>query len=135
MLLQPFISVQKHPPLLFAGLVIISIFLLTVSCSTNKSVESPKSKEAEIVSIDKKLLLGIWGTAPNENASFQVLQDTIYYVDADRRLTYKISGNLFICFDEKGDTNYICSVSKLDKDSLVMENKADNAKSVFIRLH
>ena len=103
--------------------------LLKKNISTHSSNESA----TKLVSINKDLLKGIWGTNPTENASFQILQDSIYYVDANRRLKYEISGNIFICYDENGDTNFVCFVNKLDQDSLVMKNKHTNENTGFIR--
>jgi len=61
----------------------IAFFLVISSLpiSQEKKNQIPKVKE-------KEKLIGIWGKNINENANFQIEEDSIYYVDANQRVKY-----------------------------------------------
>lgn len=122
------------------NLAFFSIYLFSFSCATKNQSDPANLKQTVSKTIEKKestlkksFLIGIWGTSPNENASFKIQIDTIYYPDADRRLKYTLQDSLFVCFDEKGDTNFICKILKLNKDSLVMKDNGTEEVSAFAR--
>lgn len=115
----------------------LNILFISCSNSSNKTQLSDKpsgSAPAPTVSseISKKLLLGVWGTSPSENASFRITADSIHYPDANMTLQYFLNGTSFVCLDGKGDTNYSCKILKLTGDSLVMKDQNTDEISAFI---
>lgn len=73
---------------------------------TPASADKPTqpSREAK----ESTQLLGIWGKSEDENASFQILKDSIYYPEHDAYYHYKITGDsIRIKYDDyEGSFNF-----------------------------
>lgn len=110
---------------------------LVVCSSKQKGMDKRESTDTKFVehinSNYEADLLGIWGTSPDENATFQITKDTLYYPDADRRLYYLYKNGKIICFDENNDTNFICTIVTNSKDSLVLKDDHTGHVSRFVR--
>ncbi len=102
-----------------------------VPASEKVCVEAPAKSQTEI---RKEDLAGIWGVSEVENATFQITGDTIYYPDADRQLAFKLFNDSFICYAEDGDTDFVCTIVKVNKDSLVMQEKSTKETRAYVKI-
>jgi hypothetical protein len=140
---------QKKIKITFLNYCLFMMCMMIISCKTSSpksdNVNTISNNQKEIVietkknytnspKLDTNLLKGVWGKDINENANFQIMQDTIYYPDADMRLKYTLSDSTMTVFDENGDTNYAMIIVKLTEDSLVVVRTiAEDDSSVFLR--
>lgn len=102
-------------------------FLLILFISAFYMCQNTKSKVAK--ANQKEKLLGIWGQSINENASFRIISDSIYYPEHFRSYKYSTSkDSIYIHYDGwvfKG-TFYIRN------DSLII--KAQGNENSYIRI-
>ena len=106
-----------------------------VSTNSNKALaaNSDTVMSSQNNKINQNLLKGVWGRTLGENASFEISKNTIYYVDADRRLKQTIVDSTLIVFEENGDTSFSSKIVKLNEDSLIMVGKESLDTTVFLR--
>ncbi len=107
----------------------VYIFLLLVvtiltNCNnskpqTNKNSDSPKEYTV------KNKLLGIWTYDTNENATFKITEDSIYYIDHNATYKYDLVGDsIKIKFDDFISTGKIYFVG----DTLAIQHETGTDK-------
>lgn len=76
--------------------------------------------------LDKKNVIGIWTSGENENATFEIDKDSIYYVDALQRFKYILNEDSltikFIGYE------YKCKIQKATNDSLIFVQEEKRTK-------
>jgi len=108
--------------------VYLIIFAFLLSCQQNKpqqNVINEQNKRAEITSM---LLDGTWKKNINENASFRIKNDTMYFLEGGG-INYKISNDTMISFFGKNRINDV--ILKLDADSLILLNEFNDTLKYF----
>jgi hypothetical protein len=80
----------------------------------------------------KNYLQGVWAENPNDNALFQIVNDSIYYTEhMDTPVSYKINGDtLIILYDGLTTKNLIL---KLDADNLVFRTEDNSINRLYKR--
>jgi hypothetical protein len=120
-------------------LLVLIVMTFIFSCSKKESFEKPseqKNATADFASEKKTLnAIGTWGINSNENANFEITSDSIYYPDAEQKLSYSITDSVLVVFDSNGDTSFSSYVSKLTSDSLVLINQQSSDTSEFVKLN
>lgn len=102
---------------------------LTISMFISLSIMC-QSKKSKIIKVDvNDNLLGVWGVSINENASFRIQSDSIYYPDNFRSYKYTTKNDsIFIHYDGwiyKG-------IFYISNDSLVL--KTQNKENKYVKI-
>jgi hypothetical protein len=86
---------------------------------TNDKNDSIKKKH-----LNPEKLLGIWQYPGDINATFQIVKDSMYYVDANEWFKYKVIDDTFIIYF---DYNYIdTSIWEIYDSKLILKDKLGN---------
>jgi hypothetical protein len=107
------------------SIFIVLSFLSLISCSNKKqsSINNP------VHSFEEPAIIGIWTDGQTENATFQITDDSIYYVDSNQSFAYRILGDsITIKFDGFDDA---FKIERATKDSLILS--MNNERSIFWR--
>jgi hypothetical protein len=100
-------------------------FLIIISCSNKKQ----SSLNNSVNLVKKPTIIGIWTDGQTENATFQITDDSIYYVDSNQSFAYRILGDsITIKFDGFDDS---FKIERATKDSLILSKNYE--KSIFWR--
>lgn len=71
--------------------------------------------------IDINQLLGIWSYPEDINATFKIVRDSMFYVDANEWYKYKLKGETLIIYY---DYNYIdTNLCEIKNDKLILKGK------------
>ena len=99
------------------------VIILTIT-----SVLMCQSNKAKVINDDKTKLPGVWGPSVNENASFWIKPDSIYYSEHFKNFKYTTrKDSIFILFDGwtyKGTFRF-------RNDSLILKDQ--KKEDVFVR--
>lgn len=100
---------------------------LNDSSSTSKNIYLADSLKKDTnrlnnkINIDINQLLGIWCYPEDLNATFKIVKDSIFYVDANEWYKYKLKGGTLIIYY---DHNYIdTNLCEIKNDKLFLKNK------------
>ena len=108
---------------MYKNILIVLSCLALISCSNRKQ----SSRINPDYSVKKPTIIGIWTDGQTENATFQITDDSIYYVDSNQSFAYRILGDsITIKFDGFDD---VFKIEKATKDSLILSK--NNEKSIF----
>jgi hypothetical protein len=126
--------------------LILHILILTLlsSCHSTKTSDGVVSKE-ESVKVDQQAkkeehhpkvvqseLMGIWAKDKDENALFEINDDTIYYVEhPDSPVHYELNDSVWTIFYDDLTTKNI--ILKLDGDSLVFKTEIGVVNRLYRR--
>lgn len=105
----------------------LMLSLLILFVATFYMCQNTKSKVTK--SDPKEKLIGVWGPSINENASFRVMSDSIYYPESFKSYKYSTNNDsIFIHYDSWIFKGTFC----FRNDSLIL--KAQGKENVFIRI-
>lgn len=107
-------------------------FLILLNCDRNK--DHTNSNKIYVTNKFDTIIVGVWGTSPNENANFEILKDSIYYLESNKYYSYKLDDSTFTCFMDDGDTLYTNIIRKCVNDTLIMFDVVSENVSTFIKL-
>ena len=99
---------------------------LNDSSSTSHIYSAASSKEDtnrlnNKINIDINQLLGIWYYPEDINATFKIVKDSMFYVDANEWYQYKLKGETLIIYY---DYNYIdTNFCEIKNDKLILKGK------------
>ena len=120
---------------IFIKIILIGVFLIACQGENNVNKKMQYNAELHVKKIDKKLLNGVWGVSPNENAVFEISKDSIRYVEFyDKPYYFKIKNDTFIIFFDDGYLNKNI-IRKLTKDSLVLYNYELKENHILIKFN
>jgi hypothetical protein len=113
--------------------LIIAIIYCSCSNSTKKSpIDKDSAKattnvESEVnthssISLDKNKILGIWTNGTDDNSTFKINKDSIYYTDEFKSYKYLLMKDSIKIFYD--DLTYSAKIHFV-KDTLMMDSKDD----------
>lgn len=115
--------------------ILVLIIVSNFSCSKveTKKIKTKLIENKKIDSLDiikKNKLIGIWGENVNDNATFVIDKDSIFYFDNDEYFKYKTSkDSIFIYYDE-----YLYKAKFIiEKDSLTLYDEFGTTKFVCLK--
>lgn len=82
----------------------MTFFILTSLLSCNKIIDNPKPisnnnrNNHKINKRDQNKVIGIWKIHGEENSTFQIYKDSIYYTDKGKKYKYKIVKDSFYIY-------------------------------------
>jgi len=99
---------------------------LNDSSSTSHIYSAASSKEDtnrlnNKINIDINQLLGIWYYPEDINATFKIVKDSMFYVDANEWYQYKLKGETLIIYYDYNYTD--TSLSEIKNDKLILKGK------------
>ena len=105
-------------------------FLLLISCVSliNCSFQKHSNQNSNDKLVDKPKVIGVWTDGTTENATFEIDEDSIFYVDNMQRFKYIIKGDsLTIKFD---GYDFASKIQKATDDSLILVQDKKVFKSI-----
>ncbi len=106
----------------------IAFFLVVFTLPVRQEKETKNAKEIQS-------LIGIWGKDINENATFDIKKDSMYYVDANKSVKYWIKENTAgkdSIFIDYGGSVYR-GIFYFRNDSLIIRDQRSEHKFVRIK--
>ncbi|HOB27458.1 MAG TPA: hypothetical protein PKJ07_04890 [Bacteroidales bacterium] len=99
---------------------------LNDSSSTSHIYSAASSKEDtnrlnNKINIDINQLLGIWYYPEDINATFKIVKDSMFYVDANEWYQYKLKGETLIIYYDYNYTD--TSLCEIKNDKLILKGK------------